>query len=77
MTNTPVLEQYIENSGYKRNFIAKQLGITSYTLAMKIQNVSEFKASEIDILCSLLGIDIKERMQIFFAKSVELNSTTI
>lgn len=71
MTNTPMLEQYIEDSGYKRNFLAKQLGITSYTLSMKIQNESEFKASEIDILCSLLDIGTEERMAIFFAKEVE------
>lgn len=71
MTNTSMLEQYIEDSGYKRSFLAKQLGITSYTLSMKIQNESEFKASEIDILCSLLDIGTEERMAIFFAKEVE------
>lgn len=68
MTNTPLLEQYIEKSGYKRSYIAKQLGVTSYTLSMKIQNESEFKASEIGILCELLGIGIEERESIFFAK---------
>ena len=68
MTNTPLLEKYIDKSGYKRSHIAKALGISSYTLAMKINNSSEFWASEIETLCELLNIDVVERMKIFFAK---------
>lgn len=68
MTNTALLEEYIAKSGYKRSFIAKALGITAYALALKINNKSEFKANEIDILCKLLKIGIKDRMRIFFAQ---------
>lgn len=67
MTNTPLLEQYIEKSGYKKSFIAQQLGITAYAFALKINNKSEFKASEITILCKLLKISAKDREAIFFA----------
>ena len=67
MTNTALLEEYIEKSGYKKSFIAKALGITAYALALKINNKSEFKANEIDILCKLLNIGIRDRMRIFFA----------
>ena len=75
MTNTPLLEKRIEDSGYKRSYIAKCLGITAYALALKINNKSEFKPSEIDILCELLNIDVEGRMAIFFAKKVEEYST--
>lgn len=68
MTNTSLLEQYIKNSGYKKSFIAKQLGITAYGLALKIYNRSEFKASEILVLCELLKIEAKDKDAIFFAK---------
>lgn len=68
MTNTPLLLKYIDKSGYKRSYIAKHLGISTYTLAMKINNVIEFWASEIDALCELLNIDTEDRMAIFFAK---------
>lgn len=68
MTNTALLKEYITKSGYKRSFIAKALGITSYGLALKVDNKSEFKANEIDILCKLLNIGIRDRMRIFFAK---------
>ena len=68
MTNTPLLVEYIEKSGYKRSYIAKCMGLNTYTLAMKINNESEFWASEIDALCELLNIDTDARMAIFFAK---------
>lgn len=67
MTNTALLKEYIAKSGYKMSFIAKALGITSYALSLKINNKSEFKANEIDILCKLLNIGIRDRMRIFFA----------
>ena len=68
MTNATLLDEYIKKSGYKKSFIAEQLGISSYGLALKSSNKSEFKATEIEILCNLLKIGIKDRMAIFFAK---------
>lgn len=68
MTNTSLLEQYIEKSGYKKSFIAAQLGLTSYGFARKVNNQSEFKGSEMTILCNLLKIDAKDKEAIFFAK---------
>lgn len=68
MTNTALLKDYIAKSGYKMSYIAKALGITSYALSLKVNNKSEFKANEIDILCKLLNIGIRDRMRIFFAK---------
>lgn len=67
MTNTSLLKDYIEKSGYKRTFIASRLGITAYSLAMKVNNESEFKASEMTAISELLKIDAKTRDAIFFA----------
>lgn len=67
MTNTSLLERYIDESGYKKSFIAKQMGISAYTLAMKINNESEFKANEISVLCDLLKISADDKEAIFFA----------
>jgi hypothetical protein len=60
--------QYIEKSGYKMSFIAKQLGLTAYGFSLKVNNKSEFKASEMAILGKLLKISAKDRDAIFFAK---------
>lgn len=68
MTNTSLLEKYINESGYKRSYIAEQIGITAYALALKINNKSEFKASEMTIISDLLKIDAKTRDAIFFAR---------
>ena len=68
MTNTMLLNKKIDESGYKRIYIAKAIGLKSaYGLAKKIRNESEFKASEINALCELLKIDSEEKEAIFFA----------
>lgn len=68
MTNTLLLEERIEKSGYKRSYLASKLGISAYALSLKVNNKTEFKASEINILCDILKIDTKDRMAIFFAQ---------
>ena len=72
MTNTALLEEKITESGLKKSYIAKSIGLTPYGLTLKIRNVNEFKASEIDKICILLGIDSpEERCVIFFAPKVD------
>ena len=75
MTNTLLLEERINESGYKKSFIASKIGKSAYALSLKIKNKTEFKASEINILCDILGIDAQDRMAIFFAQEVDLKST--
>lgn len=67
MTNSEMLNGIIKDSGLKKGYIAEQLGITMYSLSMKIENKREFKASEIAKLCTLLRIDsLEQRQTIFF-----------
>ena len=69
MTNTELLEKKIADSGYKKSYIAKAIGLkSSYGLSNKINNKTEFKASEINALCELLKIETaEEKEEIFFA----------
>ena len=68
MTDTAKLNKRIEDSGLKKSYIAKVLGMADSTLSRKISNVQDFKASEIDALCNILGIDsLEEKEAIFFA----------
>lgn len=69
MTNTELLEQKIDASGYKKSYIAKAIGLKStFGLSKKIRNETEFKATEINALCELLNIDtLEEKELIFFA----------
>ena len=72
MTNTNLLKELINRKGLKMGFIAEQLGISYQCLKNKIDNVREFKASEIDILCKLLDVfSLKQKEQLFFAQQVD------
>ena len=72
MTDTALLERKIAESGLKKSYIAKAMGLSRYGLTLKIQNLNEFKASEIEKMCILLGItDMEERCAIFFASKVD------
>lgn len=72
MTNTQLLRNRIEESGYKISYIAAKLGITYQGLSKKINNETEFKASEIKILYNLLSLDDADREAIFFAQDVDI-----
>lgn len=68
MTNTALLNQLIAESGIKKAKIAAELGVTYASLWQKVHNKRDFKASEIQILCNLLGINtLQAKEEIFFA----------
>ena len=67
MTNTELLREKINQSGYKPRFIAKKIGITYQGLLNKINNRSEFRANEIQALYDLLGLTEEERVAIVLA----------
>lgn len=71
MTNTSLLRKKIDESGYKLRFIASKLGITYQGFLKKINNETEFKASEMQILKELLNLTDAEFEQIFFTLNVE------
>lgn len=72
MTDTEKLREAINKSGLKLEFIANALGISRFTLAKKIENVTEFKTSEVQKMCEVLQIeDAKKKEEIFFAQKVD------
>lgn len=71
MTNTKLLKNKIEESGYKIGFIADQLHMSRNTLWLKVNGVRQFNQYEINELCSLLNItSLNDKETIFFAKNV-------
>ena len=68
MTNTKELERIIKDSGLKKSYIAKAIGLSRQGLKNKIENRSPFTSTEISGLCGLLKItSLKEKERIFFA----------
>lgn len=73
MTDTKKLRQRIKESGLKLLYIAERLGISCYSLSLKLENKREFKSSEISALCIVLNInDLEEKEELFFKKKVDL-----
>lgn len=66
MTNTELLQEKLNNSGYKMTFVAKELGITYQALLNKLNNKREFTYGEIISLGRLLHLKGKEVNKIFF-----------
>ena len=75
MTNSKLLNDEISKSGMTITFIARKIGITREGFYKKLNNETEFKASEIVALQSILRLSNERRDEIFFATQVELNST--
>lgn len=71
MVNTKMLRDKINDSGYKLQFVAEKCGLTYFGFMKKVNNETEFKASEIMILKVLLNLTDKEVNQIFFALEVD------
>ena len=61
MTDTIALRSVIAESGLKYKALAEIMGLSPYTLQMKIPNQTENKASEIDALANALGMDMQQR----------------
>ena len=69
MTNTELLEKKISESGKKKGFLAEKVKLSRAGFRNCVTNKAEFTSSQIDVLCTELGItSLKEKESIFFAK---------
>ena len=76
MTNTQLLNDLIKKSGLKKVYIAEKAGLSPVGLHHCITGKSEFKASQIGIICNLLGIkDLELKEAVFFADFVAPHAT--
>lgn len=67
MTNEKLLEDKIQKSGKKKNYLAEKIGLTPQGFRNCIANRSEFKTGQIQTLCRELNISTEEMVTIFFA----------
>lgn len=67
MTDTERLKKIIDESGFKKGFLAEKLGLSTYGFMLKVNGENEFKVSEVSKLCDLLHIDNTDTMmEVFF-----------
>ena len=68
MVKLDLLNSKIKGSGMTVVSIARKTGVSRETLYNKLNGSVEFKASEILSISDTLGLSVKERNEIFFAK---------
>lgn len=71
MTDTEKLNCEINDSGMTITAIAFKMGISREGFYKKLNNETEFKASEISALQKILNLTSERRDEIFFANKVE------
>ena len=67
MTDSEALNKVIENSGLKLTFIARAVKLSREGFYKKLNNQTEFKASEIVKMQEILNLSNEQRDKIFFA----------
>lgn len=75
MTNTIELNKVIKESGFRKEKIANDLGISLTSLNNKIANRTSFYVGEIDTLKRILKLNEKQFNSIFFAPEVSSYDT--
>lgn len=71
MVNTNLLKAKITEYGMNAGDFAKLLGISRQSLSFKINNIREFKASEMQQSAKILNINDTDIAKYFFAKDVD------
>ena len=67
MTDTIEFEIALKRAGLTKKKVAQSLGISEMGLYQKVNNITEFKASEISKLYELLNLsNLAEQQKIFF-----------
>lgn len=61
MTATNELRALFIQKGYTQSSIAEKIGISYQSFSYKMNNKVEFKVSEIEALCNILGITDKDK----------------
>lgn len=67
MTNTGLLREKIDASGYKLAFVASQCNLSYQGFLKKMKGQTEFKVNEVQVLKELLDLSNQEASEIFFA----------
>lgn len=72
MVNTEAMLSLIRERGYKMSHLAKLLGICPNSLYRKTRNMTEFKSSEVEVLCKALGVNsLSQRKALFCSSGVD------
>ena len=55
MVNGTLIRETIKERGLKIKFVAKKMGLSHYGLQKKMDNITEFRVSEVETFCDAVG----------------------
>ena len=67
------IETLINEKGFKKSFIAKNLGISVESLRKKLKGLVDFKVSELIKLADILNLSVESLVQIITEKEIKEN----
>lgn len=74
MVDTAMLQEYMDKSGKKKQFLAEKLGLSRAGFRNKCIGATDFTSREISVLCEELGVTrLTDKERIFFAPDVAEN----
>ena len=74
MVDTAMLQEYMDKSGKKKQFLAEKLGLSRAGFRNKCIGATDFTSREISVLCEELGVTrLTDKERIFFAPNVAEN----
>jgi hypothetical protein len=68
--DTALLDEAIDNSGLKTNYIVEKLGISRQAFDKKRKGINAFRQSEVYVLCDLLRLSDTQGRDIFFPEKL-------
>lgn len=74
MANTRLIEEYIRDSGYKLQHVARALHISESALHSKLQGQTQFKLNEAENLSAMLGMTMSERDACFLTPRTAMSA---
>lgn len=75
MTDTALLRSYMALRKINTQELAKMIGMSVASLSYKINNIREFKQSEISAIQVALDLTDEQRDSVFFTLTVDKTST--
>lgn len=71
MTNTNEFKAALVRKGITSGELAEMIGISRQSLSYRMNNIVEFRISEVEKIAQILGLSLEEKNLIFFDSQVD------
>lgn len=75
MVNTNLFKAALVRNGMNTQDLAERIGMLRQSLSYRINNIVEFRISEVEKISQILGLSLEEKNLIFFANQVDESPT--